>query len=1106
MAAFFIERPVFAWVITLFIMLAGIVSLLKLPINQYPAVGAPAITVSSYYPGASAQAHEDGVLALIERQMFSLSGLDYVQTEANSDGSGSVTLTFKSGTDQNIAQIDVQNALRAIEPRLPQSVRSNGLSIRNMQSNFLLLAVLSSDEPDISVPDINDYAIRHIRPELERIEGIGNVQVFGSERAMRIWLKPDRMRSFGIHTSDITQAIAAQNIQIPAGAIGGLPSLPGQAITANIVAPSQLQTVQDFNDIVISSAVDGSTVRLSEVARVELGQQNYDTEARVNGKAAVGMGVQLSTEGNAVAVATAVKEKLQQLQPHFPHGVQWSVPYDTSMFVHISIQKVLITLLEAVALVFIVMLLFLQNIRYTLIPTLVVPVSLLGATAVMAAFGMSINVLTMFAMVLVIGIVVDDAIVVVENVERLMNEEGLSPKAAAHKGMRQISGAVIGITVVLMVVFVPLAFFPGASGNIYRQFSLVMMAAIGFSAFMALSLTPALCATLLKPTTARPASTGANSSLPRGFMAGFANGFANGFNRLLKRTTSGYQSVLSRLLRNALFMLVLYLVLAAAAALIYRQLPASFIPQEDQGFVMTSVQLPAGATRERTLAVMQQVEQTALEQPEIKDIVSILGFSFSGRGQNMGLAFLVLQDWSQRPLPQQSADGIAARMIGILSQVRDAFIFSLSPPAIPELGNSSGFDLRLQDRGSMGHEALLKARNQLLQLAAQRPELTGVRPSGLEDAPVLELTINRQSAYAKGVSIASIAGVLATETGSAYVNDFSNQGRMQRVVVMAEAVSRMQGDDIMQLTVPNNRGELVSLSELTGSKWRMGATQLRRYNGYPSMSINGSAAPGYSSGDAMKVMQELVQQLPEGTGMEWTGQSLEEQRTGSMSLTLYAFSILAVFLCLAALYESWSVPLAVMLVVPLGFLGVVLGVFGRGMANDIYFQVGMITVIGLSAKNAILIVEMARELQSQGVSLARAVLHAARLRFRPIIMTSLAFIAGVVPLYIATGASSVSQRAVGTSVLWGMLIGTLLALFFVPIFYAAVRRLFPATPAPQNPAPHASASHALSGANTGHEHTADENTADATDAAAGKRTADRLTHSSADRHDTPSQQ
>lgn len=1026
MAKFFIDRPIFAWVVALFIIIAGGATLFNLPINQYPRVGMPTMTVNTVYPGADAQTHEDAVLSLIERQMFGIDGLDYLSTTADATGVGQVSLTFKSGTDEDIAQVNVQNALATVESRLPQAVRDNGVTVVKSQSSFLMFVVLRSKNGDLSSAEIADYAIRNVQPEIQRLDGVGNARVFGSERAMRIWLDPEKMRSYGLSVVDINRAVADQNIQIPAGTVGSLPSENSQTIYATISMPGQLKDVEAFKQIIVKARTDGSTVRLGDVANIELGLQDYSTRMRLNGQNAVGIGVQLSNDGNALAVAKAVREKVDELSKFFPSDMEAVIPYDTSKFIDISIEKVFHTLIEAIGLVFIVMFLFLQNLRYTLVPIIVVPISLLGAVAMMGLWGLSINVLTMFAMVLVIGIVVDDAIVVVENVERLMAEEGLSPREAAHKGMRQIGGAVIGITVVLISVFVPLAFFPGVSGNIYKQFSLVMMASIAFSAFLALSLTPALCATLLKPV-----DPGHHEK----------KGFFGLFNRGVKRTTKTYEGFLARLLRGAFFIMVIYGALGAGAYYFYKRLPGSFLPQEDQGYLMVTVQLPSGATQHRTQAVMEQIEAIAKSYEEVDDIVSVLGFSFTGAGQNMGLAFVTLKDWNERMRPDQTATALSGSMMAKFHGIRDAFIFALSPPSIPELGSSSGFAMRLEDRNNQGHEALLNARNMLLGMAAQDPRITGVRPDGLEDAPQLLLTINREAALAHDVSISTIAGVLATQLGSNYINDFPNQGRMQRVVVMADVKARMQPEQILNLTVPNNRGELVNLSELVTMDWKNGPMQLQRYNGYPAMAITGNAAPGKSTGDAMAAMQEIVDKLPQGFSLEWTGQSLEEVRAGNMSAILYSFAILSVFLCLAALYESWAIPVAVMLVVTLGFLGAVFGVFMRGMANDVYFQVGLITVIGLSAKNAILIVEFAKDLQAEGKSLVSAVLEAAHLRFRPIIMTSLAFIIGVVPLYLSTGASSASQRAIGTSVMWGMLVGTFLAIFFVPIFYIVVRKL-----------------------------------------------------------------
>jgi multidrug efflux pump len=857
---------------------------------------------------------------------------------------------------------------------------------------------------------------------------VGQAQLFGTERAMRVWVDPAKLQGLGLSMAEVTAAIRAQNAQVSAGGIGELPNITGQGIAATVVVRGQLSSVEQFGQVILRANADGSTVRLKDVARIELGAQSYATSARLNGNPSTGIGVQLSPTGNALATAAAVKQRLDELQRFFPEGVSVSIPYDSSRFVKISIQQVVVTLLEAVVLVFAVMYLFLQNWRATVIPTIVVPVALLGTFGVLLALGFSINVLTMFGMVLVIGIVVDDAIVVVENVERIMAEEGLSPREATRKAMSQISGAIVGITVVLIAVFVPLAFFAGSVGNIYRQFSAVMVASIALSAFMALSLTPALCATLLQPV--QP-----GHHLEK-------RGFFGAFNRFFRRTSEVYEGWVGGMLRKSGRWLVVYAAIIGALAVLYARLPSSFLPAEDQGNLIVNVQLPPGATQERTRAVMQQVEAFMLQQPEVESMVGVLGFSFSGQGQNAALAFVTLKDWDQRPNPENSAQALAGRAFGALMGIRDAFVFPLSPPPIPELGTASGFSLRLQDRGGVGRETLLAARNQLLGLASQSKIVTQVRPDGLEDAPQLQVDVDRDKAAALGVGFDAINATLSTALGSAYVNDFPNAGRLQRVVVQADAPARMQAEDLLQLTVSNSRGQAVPLSAFASTRWATGAMQAVRYNGYSAMRIGGSAAPGYSTGDAMAEMERLMAQLPAGIGYEWTGISREEKLAGAQALVLYGFAILAVFLCLAALYESWSIPFAVILVVPLGVLGVVLATLARGMSNDVYFQVGLVTIIGLAAKNAILIIEFAKDLQAQGRGVVESALMAARLRFRPIVMTSLAFILGVVPLFIASGAGSASQRAIGTGVIGGMLTAVVLAVFFVPLFFVVVRRLF----------------------------------------------------------------
>ena len=1028
MAKFFIDRPIFAWVIALFIIVMGSVAITQLPIAQYPPVAPPSIVISASYPGASAQTLEDSVLSIVEQEMNGSPGLIYMESVAQANGTGSITLSFQPGSNADLAQVDVQNRLSRASPRLPSAVTQQGVRVDKARSNFLLFAILSSDDPKLDPVALGDYASRSILPELQRLPGVGQAQLFGTERAMRIWIDPAKLQGYNLSASDVTAAIRAQNAQVSAGEIGSLPNVAGQGIAATVVVSGQLSSVAQFGNVVLRANTDGSSVRLKDVARIELGAQTYATSARLNGKPSTGIGVQLSPSGNALATAKAVRTRMAELAKFFPQGMTWAIPYDSSRFIETSLRQVAETLLEAIVLVFLVMFLFLQNWRYTLIPTLVVPVALLGTFATLLALGFSINVLTMFAMVLVIGIVVDDAIVVVENVERIMSEEGLSPLDATRKAMGQISGAIIGVTVVLISVFVPLAFFSGSIGNIYRQFATVMGVSIAFSAFLALSLTPALCATLLKPVEA------GHHHAKSGFFGWFNRGFA--------KTAKTYEGGVAKMLPHAARYLVIYLAIVAGAGWMYKGLPTSFLPNEDQGTMLVNVQLPPGATRERTLHVMQQVEGFLLKQPEVQGMVSVLGFSFSGQGQNAALAFVTLKHWSERSGAGSSAQAVAGRAFGALSGIRDAFIFPLSPPPIPELGASSGFSFRLQDRAGLGHDALLAARNQLLGMAAKSKVLAQVRPDGLEDAPQLQLDIDRDKASALGVGFETLNATISTALGSAYANDFPNNGRLQRVVVQADAPARMQPDDLLKLNVPNNKGQMVPMSAFASTRWVTGAMQTVRYNGYPAMRISGSAAPGYSTGAALTEMEQLVSQLPTGFGYEWSGTSREEKLAGSQVIILYGFAILSVFLCLAALYESWTIPLSVILVVPLGVLGVIVATLLRAYSNDVYFQVGLITIIGLSAKNAILIIEFAKDLQAQGKSVVSAALEAAHLRFRPILMTSMAFTLGVLPLALASGAGSASQRAIGTGVIGGILSGTTLAVLFVPIFYVVVRTLF----------------------------------------------------------------
>lgn len=1027
MGKFFIDRPVFAWVLAIFILLAGALAIISLPVSQYPSIAPPTIVVSASYPGATAQVLDDAVTSLIEQEMNGADGLQYIESESSANGQVQITVTFSPETNPDLAAVDVQNRLKRVEARLPAVVTQQGVQVTKSRSNFLLFIALSSTDGKSDPVALGDYLSRNVLNEIKRVPGVGQAQLFGTERAMRIWIDPNRLTGLNLTPADITAAIAAQNALVAGGTLGDLPSPGTQQITATIVVNGQLTNAEQFGDIVLRANEDGSSVRLRDVARIEVGGQSYDTSGRLDGKPSSFIGVQLSPTANALGTATAVHKKMEELAKYFPAGVKYTIPYDTSKFVKISIQEVIKTLLEAIVLVFLVMFLFLQNIRYTIIPTIVVPVALMGTFATLLLFGFSINVLTMFGMVLAIGILVDDAIVVVENVERIMSEEGLPPREATRKAMGQITGALIGITLVLIAVFVPMAFFGGAVGAIYRQFSLAMVASMVFSVLMAFTLTPALCATLLQPV-----EKGHHHE---------KGGFFGWFNRHFSRTAAGYQGVIGKMLTKAGRYMIVYALIVVCVGLLYVRLPASFLPNEDQGYLITNVQLPSGASANRTLEVLERIENYYLKEPAVEHVVAIAGFSFSGSGQNAGLVFTPLKDWSQRD-KSQSADAVAGKAFGVFSQIKDAIVFPLNPPPIPELGNATGFTFRLQDRAGLGHAALMQARNQILGMAAQSKVLAGVRPEGLEDAPQLQLDIDRDKANALGVPFSTINSVLSTALGSAYVNDFPNQGRQQRVIVQADAKRRLQPEDLAKLYARNDSGTMVPFSAFTTSKWTDGPVQLIRYNGYPAMKIAGGAAPGRSTGEAMAEMESFVAKLPPGFGFEWTGQSLEEKTSGSQAPALYALSLIAVFLVLAALYESTSIPLAVMLVVPLGILGALLGVTLRGMPNDVYFKVGMIAVVGLSAKNAILIIEFAKDLQAQGMGLIEATLEAVHLRFRPIIMTSMAFILGVLPLAIASGAGSASQRAIGTGVMGGMITATILAVFLVPVFFVVVRHLF----------------------------------------------------------------
>ncbi len=1027
MPSFFIDRPIFAWVVAIFISLAGLLALPQMPVSQYPDVAPPQIEVMTFYPGASPEDTYQSVTRLIEEELNGAKGLLYFESSSDSSGLIQITVTFEPGTDPDLASVDVQNRIKRVEPRLPAAVTQQGIQVEQAGAGFLLIVSVISKDGSMSNIDLGDYLARNIIGELRRVPGVGKAQFFATERALRIWLDPDRMVGLNITTADVNAAIASQNAAAPAGRIGGMPSLEEQQISATVLVKGQLSSPEEFSNIVLRANPDGSSVRLGDVARVEVGGQSYDFSSRLNGAPSASIAIQLAPGANAMATSAAIDARMNELSRFFPAGVEYSIPYDTSPFVAISIEKVMYTLVEAMLLVFVVIFVFLQNLRYTLIPMVVVPIALLGAIAVMLAIGFSINVLTMFAMVLAIGILVDDAIVVVENVERIMSEEGLPPKEAARKAMTQITGAIVGITLVLTSVFVPMAFFPGAVGVIYQQFSLTMVSAILFSALMALSLTPALCATFLKPVQA-----GHHHA-----KKGFFGWFNRGFERVSQRYGSGVAGVVRRTGRY----MVIYLVLLAGLGWMFARLPSAFLPDEDQGFVIVDIQAPTDASANRTFNVVRKVEEVFMAEPAVKSATVISGFSFSGGGQNAGLAFMTLKDWAERG-PEDSAQAIAERANGALGGVTDANIMALSPPAVQGLGNSTGFSFRLQDRGGLGQNALAAARDQLLGAIMGSPVFMMAYPEGMPDAPQVSLLIDREKANAFGVTFADISGTLATSLGSAYINDYPNEGRLQRVVVQADASKRMSEADILKLNVRNARGGMVPLSAFARTEWTRGPSQVIGYNGYRAIRIGGMAAPGYSSGDAIAEMERLAGELPPGFGFEWTGQSLQEIQSGSQAPFLLAISALLVFLVLAALYESWSVPLSVILVVPLGLLGSAAALTLFGMPNDVYFKVGLITIIGLSAKNAVLIIEFAKDLRAEGKGVIEATLEAAKLRFRPILMTSLAFTLGVLPLALASGASAESQQAIGTGVIGGMISGTVLAIFFVPVFFVFVMSLF----------------------------------------------------------------
>ena len=1039
MARFFIDRPIFAWVIAIVIMLAGALSIHQLPVSQYPSIAPPAIVVSARYPGASAKAVEDSVTQVVEQKMTGLDGLLYMSSSSDAYGNASTTLTFSADTDPDIAQVQVQNKIQTSLPLLPQAVQQQGVTVAKSGANFLMVVGFVSSGNDQTRFDLSDFLVSTIQDPLSRVEGVGEVQIFGAQYAMRVWLDPARLTNYRLTPGDVRTALLAQNAQISAGQLGGTPAVPGQGFNATITAQSRLQTVDEFEDILLRSSAQGGEVRLRDVARVEIGAENYGTVARFNGRTSSGMGIRLAAGANALETAEAVRAKLDEMKAYFPAGVDYVVPFDTTPFVKISIESVVMTLIEAVVLVFLVMYLFLQNLRATLIPTMAIPVVLLGTFGLMAAFGFSINTLTMFGIVLAIGLLVDDAIVVVENVERLMTEEGLAPKEAAKRSMDQITGALIGIGLVLSAVFVPMAFFGGSTGVIYRQFSITIVSAMALSVVVAIVFTPALCATLLKPV--GKGQTHGDS--------GFLGGFFRWFNLKFERTTRRYESAVGGVLKRSLRFIAIYVAIVGVLALLFVNMPTSFLPEEDQGVMFNQIVLPAGATQERTLAVLEKVENHFLENEKdtVRAVFTVAGFSFGGSGQNMGIAFVNLRHWDERTAPGTDVQSVAHRAMAAYAQIREAMVFAFVPPAVIELGTSGGFTVQMQDRAGLGHQALLAARNQFLGMAAQDKRLAGVRPNGQEDVAELKLDIDHARAGALGVSVADINDTLTTAWGGSYINDFLDRGRIKKVYLQGDAPARMSQEDLDKWYVRNKAGEMVPFSAFASSHWTYGSPRLERFNGQSSMEILGQAGPGLSSGEAMAAVEEIMAKLPQGIGFEWSGTSYEERRSGSQAPALYALSLLVVFLCLAALYESWSVPFAVMLVVPLGVLGALLAATGRGLSNDIYFQVGLLATIGLSSKNAILIVEFAKAEMEAGTELVAATLKAVRLRLRPILMTSLAFGFGVLPLALATSAGAGSQNAIGTGVLGGTIAATLLGIFFVPLFYVVIKRIFADAPA-----------------------------------------------------------
>jgi HAE1 family hydrophobic/amphiphilic exporter-1/multidrug efflux pump len=1040
MARFFIDRPIFAWVLAIIVMLAGAISVLTLPIAQYPAIAPPAIAITANYPGASAKTLEDTVTQIIEQKMKGLDRLSYMASTSESSGTVTITLTFENGTNPDTAQVQVQNKLSLATPLLPSEVQQQGITVTKSATNFLNVLAFTSEDGSMSGSDLSDYVAANVQDAISRVEGVGDTTLFGSQYAMRIWLDPDKLNSYNLTPLDVKNAIQAQNVQVSSGQLGGLPAAENQQINATITAQTRLRTAEQFQNIVLRTLSGGARVKLRDVARIELGSESYTSVGRYNGKPAAGLAIKLATGANALDTVKAIDARVAQLEKFFPAGMKVQKPYDTTPFVRISIEEVVRTLIEAVVLVFLVMYLFLQNFRATLIPTIAVPVVLLGTFGVLAAFGFTINTLTMFAMVLAIGLLVDDAIVVVENVERVMSEEGLPPKEATRKSMGQISGALVGVALVLAAVFVPMAFFSGSTGVIYRQFSITIVSAMTLSVLVALVLTPALCATLLKPAAKGHALA--------------TTGFFGWFNRQFDRGNLRYQGIVRHMLGRGWRYMAAYAVLLALVVTGFMKLPVGFLPDEDQGTLFAILQLPSGATKARTDAVIEQVEHHFLvdQKDAVAGVFAVSGFSFAGSGQNMGFAFIKLKPWDERKGPGLSVTDVAAKAGAAFAQIRDARVFAFAPPAVSELGNATGFDLMLKDEANLGHAALMQARNQLLGALMQDKRLVAVRPNGLEDTPEFRLNVDTDKAGALGVAMSDINDTIATAWGSSYVNDFIDKGRVKKVMLQADAQYRMLPSDLDRWYVRNSAGTMVPFSAFSTASWASGSPRLERYNGVPSMEILGMALPGAaSSGEAMAIVEAALAKMPPGIGYEWTGLSLQEKASSGKTGLLYSISILIVFLALAALYESWAVPFSVILVVPLGVFGALLGAILTWKMNDVYFQVGLLTTIGLACKNAILIVEFAKDLYEHGKGLVEATMDAVRMRLRPILMTSLAFILGVLPLVLGSGAGAGAQHALGTAVIGGMLSGTVLAVFFVPLFFVIIMKLFARKPssAPQ---------------------------------------------------------